>query len=198
MRPTPFPQIGNVIAQIGSQGFPCALRELINTQLASAATQVCWLSDGKDVAEGSSLCLRAPDEPGAGGAEITVLRATPQCGFTLAERRRLRVLSPLLFSILDQHVTASRAACTAAEASTPENLARRFQERLCQAGLRLSERETQVCLGLLTGLTAQQQAERLTLTVHTVGSYQRRAAQKLGISGRRALTRWLYEALRDS
>lgn len=123
-----------------------------------------------------------------------MLRASSPQGFTAAERRRLRALSPLLFSILEQHLNASRAACCAAETATSDNLMQRFDERLRQTGLNLSERETQVCLGLLTCFTAREQAERLRLTVNTVCSYQRRAAQKLGISGRRALRRWLYES----
>ncbi|RML30012.1 Transcriptional regulator, LuxR protein, partial [Pseudomonas syringae pv. maculicola] len=39
---------------------------------------------------------------------------------------------------------------------------------------------------------AIEQAERLALKVNTVGSYQRRAAIKLGISGRHSLMRWMY------
>ncbi|MNH38905.1 Bacterial regulatory protein, luxR family [compost metagenome] len=58
----------------------------------------------------------------------------------------------------------------------------------------MSERECQVCLGLLAGLTAPEQAERLALKVNTVESYLRRAAIKLGISGRHSLMRWMYTA----
>ncbi|KPX65046.1 Regulatory protein, LuxR [Pseudomonas syringae pv. lapsa] len=78
------------------------------------------------------------------------------------------------------------------EHKKPESIEKRFQERLRETGLTLSERETQVCLGLLAGHTALEQAERLALKVNTVGSYQRRAAIKLGISGRNSLMRWMY------
>ncbi len=65
-------------------------------------------------------------------------------------------------------------------------------ERIAHCGLKLSARECQVCLGLLAGHTAPEQAERLKLKVNTVESYLRRAAIKLGISGRHSLMRWMY------
>ncbi len=81
-----------------------------------------------------------------------------------------------------------------AERNSADNLQRRFQERLDQAGLTLSNRELQVCLGLLAGRTAPQQAEHLQLKVNTVESYLRRAAIKLGIGGRHSLMKWMYAA----
>mgnify|MGYP006214157935 CR=1 FL=1 len=68
----------------------------------------------------------------------------------------------------------------------------RFDESLEQLGLSLSNRETEVCVGLLAGRTAPELAEQLTLKVNTVESYLKRAAIKLGISGRHSLMRWMY------
>ncbi len=61
-----------------------------------------------------------------------------------------------------------------------------------QLGLSLSNRETEVCIGLLAGRTAPELAEQLQLKVNTVESYLKRAAIKLGISGRHSLMRWMY------
>ncbi|MNO00782.1 Bacterial regulatory protein, luxR family [compost metagenome] len=64
-----------------------------------------------------------------------------------------------------------------------------------QLGLSLSNRETEVCVGLLAGRTAPELAEQLALKVNTVESYLKRAAIKLGISGRHSLMRWRYSPL---
>lgn len=91
--------------------------------------------------------------------------------------------------MLEKHIDALQPG---PERHARENLEQRFVDRLAQSGLKLSERERQVCLGLLAGHTAPQQAERLALKVNTVESYLRRAAIKLGISGRHSLMRWMY------
>jgi DNA-binding CsgD family transcriptional regulator len=58
-----------------------------------------------------------------------------------------------------------------------DNLRLRFNERLQQLGLSLSNRETEVCIGLLAGRTAPELAEQLQLKVNTVESYLKRADQ---------------------
>nr|WP_236275064.1 helix-turn-helix transcriptional regulator [Pseudomonas congelans] len=73
-----------------------------------------------------------------------------------------------------------------------EGLRQRFLGRLEASALSLSSRETEVCVGLLAGLTVPQLAERLDLKVSTVESYFKRAAVKMGIAGRSALLRWLH------
>ncbi|MBJ2215666.1 LuxR family transcriptional regulator, partial [Pseudomonas carnis] len=42
------------------------------------------------------------------------------------------------------------------------------------------------------GRTAPELAEQLALKVNTIESYLKRAAIKLGISGRHSLLRWMY------
>ncbi len=59
-----------------------------------------------------------------------------------------------------------------------EGLRQRFLGRLEASALSLSSRETEVCVGLLAGLTVPQLAERLDLKVSTVESYFKRAAVK--------------------
>ncbi|MDR0212198.1 MAG: helix-turn-helix transcriptional regulator [Pseudomonas putida] len=191
-----YPQIGKVIASTGSRQFPRMLHDLIQAHLTIDATQLRNV-DSELISETVFSSVRQPADPAhlhlirrkAGDShEIHVLRADR--GFSACERSRLEDMSPLLLPMLDKHMDALQA--NAVEHNGPQRLQQRFIERLEQSGLQLSERECQVCLGLLAGQTAPEQAERLALKVNTVDSYLRRATIKLGISGRRALMRWMY------
>ncbi len=205
-----YPQIGKVIASTGSRQFPRMLHDLIQAHLSIDAMQIRQLpvvaaergNDSALVNETvftSDHCLEGDfSDParlhlirrkGESRYEIQVLRAGSTYGFSAHERSRLDDISPLLLPMLEKHIDALQPT---AERSAPESLEARFLERIGQSGLKLSERECQVCLGLLAGHTAPEQAERLALKVNTVESYLRRAAIKLGISGRHSLMRWMY------
>lgn len=208
-----YPQIGKVIASTGSRQFPRMLHDLIQAHLTIDATHIRLLpvapagpeanapvinetvfsSDvqpSRDCSDPSRLHLIR--RKGDARYEIHVLRADSAYGFSAFERNRLDDISPLLLPMLEKHIDALQPA---AERATQESLEQRFLDRLAQSGLKLSERERQVCLGLLAGHTAPEQAERLELKVNTVESYLRRAAIKLGISGRHSLMRWMYTAV---
>jgi len=194
------PQSGKVIARPGSHQFPRMLHDLIQAHLTIDATQIrsvdptlvsetVFSSDPRPIDPGSNPAhLHLIRRKAGDSHEIHVLRADR--GFAAWERSRLEEMSPLLLPMLDKHMDALQA--NAVEHNGPQRLQQRFVERLEQSGLSLSERECQVCLGLLAGQTAPEQAERLGLKVNTVESYLRRATIKLGISGRRALMRWMY------
>ncbi|MDH0301932.1 MULTISPECIES: helix-turn-helix transcriptional regulator [unclassified Pseudomonas] len=204
----PFPQIGKAIASTGSAHFPRRLHDLIRTQLTVDATHICQSRIGPDDSDTPLLCetvLSAPDVALCDSAclhlarrkngyhyQITVLRAACTEGFSPDERNLLEDISPLLLPMLEKHGDALRPPAEAAPRAAQESLQARFLERLAQSGPSLSERERQVCLGLLAGHTAPQQAEHLALKISTVESYLRRAAIKLGISGRHSLMRWMY------
>ncbi|KTB81584.1 helix-turn-helix transcriptional regulator [Pseudomonas syringae] len=209
---TLLPHIGRAIASIGSGHFSSLFHTLIDTQLAVDATHLSSLpqpwqsppasevpvfnetvtSSRGTLLLSDSIHLYPVQASESFSCKITVFRALPAQAFSPSERRQLSDITPLLFSILEKHVNALQLAMPSSELKKTESLEERFQERLRETGLSLSERETQVCLGLLAGHTALEQAERLTLKVNTVGSYQRRAAIKLGISGRNSLMRWMY------
>ena len=201
-----YPQIGKVIASTGSRQFPRMLHDLIQAHLSIDATQIRQLpgmpcesplldetvfssyaqpeGDFSDPTRLHRICHK-----GNARMEIQVIRADSTYGFSNFERSRLDAISPLLLPMLEKHIDALQPG---PERHTKENLEQRFVERLAQSGLKLSGRERQVCLGLLAGHTAPEQAERLALKVNTVESYLRRAAIKLGISGRHSLMRWMY------
>ncbi|CAM3877000.1 LuxR family transcriptional regulator [Pseudomonas reidholzensis] len=206
-----YPQIGKVIASTGSRQFPRMLHDLIHAHLTIDATQIRQLREPPASCSAESTLLnetvfssqaRADDHLRDASRlhlfrrkddyryEIHVLRADSADGFSALERSRLDDISTLLLPMLEKHIDALQP--TAPERSAPESIEQRFVERLAQSGLNLSERECQVCLGLLAGHTAPEQAERLALKVNTVESYLRRAAIKLGISGRHSLMRWMY------
>ncbi|OUM08506.1 LuxR family transcriptional regulator [Pseudomonas syringae] len=209
---TLLPQIGRAIASIGNGNFSSMFHKLIDTQLAVDATHLSSLpqpwqapadsaptvfnetvtSSRGTLLLNDSIHLYPDQASESFSCKISVFRALPAHAFSDRERRQLDDISPLLFSILERHVNALQLAMPSLEYGKTESFEERFHERLRETGLTLSERETQVCLGLLAGHTALEQAERLTLKVNTVGSYQRRAAIKLGISGRHSLMRWMY------
>lgn len=206
-----FPQIGKAISSTGSRHFPRHLHDLIQTHLTIDATHIRQLRI-------DPACANQPDttlinetvfsagDPGEGfddssrlhltrrkdgyRYEITVLRAGTRNGFSAIERSRLEDISPLLLPMLEKHINALQPAIVGL--ADLDSLGQRFLERLRQTGISLSEREMQVCEGLLAGRTAPQQAQHLLLKVNTVESYLRRAAIKLGISGRHSLMRWMY------
>ncbi|WP_414158586.1 helix-turn-helix transcriptional regulator [Pseudomonas sp. BNK-45] len=128
---------------------------------------------------------------------LSVYRSNQTESFSPQERLLLEDFSPLLLPMVEKHISAlqPQAASTEQDGATLEGLQTlrlRFNERLAQSGLSLSNRELEVCVGLLAGRTAPQLAEQLRLKVNTVESYLKRAAIKLGISGRHSLLRWMY------
>ncbi|MGE7957507.1 helix-turn-helix transcriptional regulator [Pseudomonas sp. NPDC089530] len=131
---------------------------------------------------------------------ISVYRSSQSQSFSPQERILLQDFSPLLLPMVEKHLAALQPQdasgdhpdSASLEPQGLETLRLRFAARLQQSGLKLSEREMQVCVGLLAGRTAPELAGQLQLKVHTVESYLKRAAIKMGISGRHSLLRWMY------
>jgi len=132
---------------------------------------------------------------------ISVYRNDQSQRFSAQEKSLLQDISPLLLPMVEKHIHALQPAQVDDEDNLHnsdrsqaglESLRQRFGERLQQLDLSLSNRETEVCIGLLAGHTAPELAEQLQLKVNTVESYLKRAAIKLGISGRHSLMRWMY------
>ncbi|WP_028682313.1 helix-turn-helix transcriptional regulator [Pseudomonas chlororaphis] len=132
---------------------------------------------------------------------ISVYRSCQSQSFSHQERILLQDFSPLLLPMVEKHLAALQPhnatgddpeAAASLEHQGLETLRLRFAARLRQSGLKLSNREMQVCVGLLAGRTAPELAGQLKLKVHTVESYLKRAAIKMGISGRHSLLRWMY------
>ncbi|WP_099550148.1 LuxR C-terminal-related transcriptional regulator [Pseudomonas sp. 2995-3] len=210
-----FPHIGKVIASTGSRHFPRMLHDLILTQLAVDATHITQLQVS---AEGHTRLRISPvytDSVTALGEEqpaaqlhltrrkddvryvLSVYRSHQSESFSPQERSMLEDFSTLLLPMVEKHITAIQpcrqgGSPVVAENQGLETLRRRIEERLVQSGLTLSNRELDVCVGLLAGRTAPELAEQLALKVNTIESYLKRAAIKLGISGRHSLLRWMY------
>ena len=210
-----FPHIGKVIASTGSRHFPRMLHDLILTQLAVDAAHITQLQVS---AEGHTRRRISPvytDSVTALGEEqpaaqlhltrrkddvryvLSVYRSHQSESFSPQERSMLEDFSTLLLPMVEKHITAIQpcrqgGSPVVAENQGLETLRRRIEERLVQSGLTLSNRELDVCVGLLAGRTAPELAEQLALKVNTIESYLKRAAIKLGISGRHSLLRWMY------
>ncbi|CRM47418.1 MULTISPECIES: helix-turn-helix transcriptional regulator [Pseudomonas] len=122
--------------------------------------------------------------------------------FSTQEQITLKDFSSLLLPLVEKHINAINSQAVldkniAAENFVPNNanidsLRQRFENRLMQSGLKLSNREKEICIGLLAGHTAPELADALVLKVNTVESYLKRAVIKMGIRGRHSLIRWMH------
>lgn len=130
---------------------------------------------------------------------ISFYRQSTQRGFSLAELSFLKCLSDTLLPLMERHAQVLRQAPTT-ETEPAHNqleqsqLQREFYKRLSLSDITLSAREQEVCLGLLTGATVPQMAEKLSVKNSSIETYLKRAAAKLGVSGRHGLAKWMVGA----
>lgn len=130
---------------------------------------------------------------------ISFYRPPNHRGFSLPELSFLKCLSDTLLPLMECHAQSLRqaphpeteAAHTLLEQS---QLQREFYKRLSLGDITLSAREQEVCLGLLTGGTVPQMAEKLSVKNSSIETYLKRAAAKLGVSGRHGLAKWMVGA----
>ncbi|NIE77854.1 helix-turn-helix transcriptional regulator [Pantoea sp. Ap-967] len=123
----------------------------------------------------------------------------PQRAFSLAELSQLKSLSDTLLPLVEHHgQLLGQLTLANASPAWPEPdsgaLRQRFGQRLAQEAVRLSVREQEVCLGLLTGGTVPQMAQKLNVKNSSIETYLKRATAKLGVSGRHGLTKWMAGA----
>ncbi|PYB73801.1 helix-turn-helix transcriptional regulator [Pseudomonas sp. LB-090624] len=130
---------------------------------------------------------------------ISFLRSPSQRAFSLSELSQLKSLSDTLLPLVEHHgqlleqgpMRRSGSPLAEVEAGS---LRQSFGERLAQEAVRLSIREQEVCLGLLTGGTVPEMAQRLNVKNSSVETYLKRATAKLGVSGRHGLAKWMASA----
>ncbi len=130
---------------------------------------------------------------------ISFYRPSTQRGFSLTELSFLKCLSDTLLPLIERHAQSLRQAphAEAKPAHTlleQSQLQREFYKRLSLGEITLSAREQEVCLGLLTGGTVPQMAEKLSVKNSSIETYLKRAAAKLGVSGRHGLAKWMVGA----
>ncbi|MFC6335255.1 helix-turn-helix transcriptional regulator [Pseudomonas sp. CCM 7891] len=130
---------------------------------------------------------------------ISFYRSPTQPAFSLGQLSFLKCLSDTLLPLIKRHAQASRQAPVkrTVESHTlleQSQLQREFHKRLSLSEITLSAREKEVCLGLLTGGTVPQMAEKLSVKNSSIETYLKRAATKLGVSGRHGLAKWMIGA----
>ena len=130
---------------------------------------------------------------------ISFYRPPTQQGFSLAELSFLKRLSDTLLPLMERHAQSLRQAPRAETEPAhtlleQSQLKREFYKRLSLSDITLSAREQEVCLGLLTGGTVPQIAEKLSVKNSSIETYLKRAAAKLGVSGRHGLAKWMVGA----
>jgi len=147
--------------------------------------------DARDSAHQCNLVSRSGDRRWV----ICFHRLPSQRAFTLSELSQLKSLSDTLLPLVEHHgqllgqgVGRPGAHVTDLEAGS---LRQAFAERLAQEAVKLSSREQEVCLGLLTGGTVPEMAQRLNVKNSSIETYLKRATAKLGVSGRHGLAKWM-------
>jgi len=130
---------------------------------------------------------------------ISVYRPHTQRVFSLPELAFLKSLSDTLLPLIERHAQMTRQSLArqprpALTELDQAPLAQVFDERLAMSDVVLSAREKEVCLGLLTGGTVPQMAEKLRVKNSSIETYLKRAAAKLGVSGRHGLAKWMAGA----
>ena len=130
---------------------------------------------------------------------ISFYRPHTQRAFSLAQLSFLKSLSETLLPLIERHAQINRQAPPVAPepSKTPleqSQLQREFYKRLSLSDITLSAREQEVCLGLLPGGTVPQMAEKLSVKNSSIETYLKRAAAKLGVSGRHGLAKWMVGA----
>ncbi|WP_244102836.1 helix-turn-helix transcriptional regulator [Burkholderia gladioli] len=133
---------------------------------------------------------------------ISLYRVDPSCAFSLQEMSFLKSCGEVLLPLVEKHAAHPRfrsslgvATCVRQheERTREEPLRLQLQHRLSSAAGVLSEREIEVCVGLLTGSTFREMAEVFSVKPSTVKTYLRRAADKLGFKGRHGLVKWALD-----
>lgn len=134
---------------------------------------------------------------------ISLYRTAAALAFSLGEMSVLRDYSELLLRIVEKHAACVTSRAHAEDHSAPpvgadgndrlqiSALREIFTQRVECSGVALSLREREVCLALLMGHTVAEIASQLCVRSSTVETYTKRAAIKLGVSGRHGLTRWM-------
>ncbi|GAB7530611.1 helix-turn-helix transcriptional regulator [Pseudomonas sp. 3A(2025)] len=127
---------------------------------------------------------------------ISLYRTPTQRLFSLTESSFLKSLSDTLLPLIERHAQVDRQATARKPGLSLRKqqalpLHQAFTERLALDEITLSAREQEVCLGLLTGGTVPQMAEKLKVKNSSVETYLKRAAAKLGVSGRHGLAKWM-------
>ncbi|KVX81575.1 helix-turn-helix transcriptional regulator [Burkholderia ubonensis] len=132
---------------------------------------------------------------------ISLHRTSSHRDFSLQEMSFLKNFADTLLPLVEWHASTWRHGTVAgaaprdpaAGAPGVEALRRDFESRLARSAVVLSARESEVCLGLLAGKMLREMAGELGLKESTVETYIKRAAVKLGISGRHGLRKWMID-----
>lgn len=129
-------------------------------------------------------------------------RLSPSSPYNDTERDVLRDILPLAAGLIGAHfqiavlpaVETAQDALEQPKASGPQDI-RLLMENIDEAFSGLSERERQVCEGIVLGHSATVLAESLDVSPATIVTYRRRAYTKLGVNSANDLLRLLITSL---
>ncbi|ATF32174.1 LuxR family transcriptional regulator [Burkholderia thailandensis] len=133
---------------------------------------------------------------------ISLCRSPQARDFTIQEMSLLKSYAETLMPLVEMHSSHRRCAMSDRPAKIPghtvcstgvESVRQGFEHRLKDAAIMLSDREIEVCVGLLTGNTFREMATELGVKSSTIETYIKRAAAKLGFKGRHGLIKWVLD-----
>ncbi|MEK6425247.1 MAG: LuxR C-terminal-related transcriptional regulator [Burkholderia gladioli] len=133
---------------------------------------------------------------------ISLYRPFQAYDFTLQEMSFLKSCAEMLLPLVEMHASHRRFAPGArpepadGHAADPNRqalLRSEFERRLSSVAVVLSDREIEVCGGLLSGSTFREMAEKLGVKPSTIETYIKRSAAKLGFKGRHGLVKWVLD-----
>lgn len=107
---------------------------------------------------------------------------------------RMQLATSLLQKHLEIKLMRAHPAPRSAEDTLPE-----LKRALLSGGYKLSDREAEICAGIILGFTILGISLRLNITVNTVATHRKRAYAKLGISSQNELfSRYFYMVQQSS
>mgnify|MGYP001151772468 CR=1 FL=1 len=130
---------------------------------------------------------------------ISLYRTCGAPDFTIQEMSLLKSYAEVLMPIVEIHASNKLCDLSRRPMQVPDDgersiehltVRRKFESRLRGAAITLSDREIEVCAGLLSGSTFRELADKLGVKSSTIETYTKRAASKLGFKGRHGLVKW--------
>ena len=107
--------------------------------------------------------------------------------FTLRDIQMIVTSADLLFALLGKHKPP-------AARHDAEDERRFYRQQLKVIAPSLSQREVQVCTGIVLGMTSEAIASTLGISIHTVLTYRKRAYARMGITSQFELLHLMFSS----
>lgn len=107
--------------------------------------------------------------------------------FSEAEISALQASAPVTMQVLAKHADLTHAEAAPSRSLSREDLLRRVQQAMMDENSLLTQREAEVCTGIVLGYTILGLSLNMGISVNTVATHRKRAYAKLRISSQNEL-----------